>query len=109
MKMTGQVGMANIIGKINHISKVISKMDSDAEEVFGNVELVRLINIKANTKMIKNGAMEYLLGQTEIYIKVIIKGILGMVMEKCFGKMAVIIKGIGKMGYKIKKVNLFLI
>ena len=109
MKMIDQVVMVNITGKIKPISKATSKMGSDVEEDFGNVEQVKLTNIKVIMKMIKNGVMGSLLGPMEIYIKAITKAICEMDTDKCIGKTVVIIKVIGKMGFKINKVNLCLI
>lgn len=55
--------------------------------------------------MIKNQDMVYLHGQLVMFIKVIINQINVMDMVKCIGMMGVIIKGNGKMEYKMVMVR----
>jgi len=74
-KMISQVVMENITGKTKVISKDIFLMDLEPGRDYGKRELEIVISMKVNTNMIRNGAMEYLLGQMEMFLKEIIKEI----------------------------------
>lgn len=73
--MINQMGTVNIIGKTKVISKDIFLMVFVKVMDYGKKELEIVINIKVNTKAIKNGDMEFLLGQTVTFIKAVIKEI----------------------------------
>ena len=75
------------------------------EKAFGNEEWVTPINIKDNINKIKNKDKEYLFGKMVTYIKEIIQMTREMDMVKCIGMMGVIIKGNGKMEYKMVMVR----
>ncbi len=66
-----------------------------------------LTNTKVSIKTTKNGATGFLLGQTEIYSKEVMKGISETVMDKCSGQMGVTIKVNGKMVFRMEKVSIF--
>lgn len=107
-KMINQMGTVNIIGKTKVISKDIFLMVFVKVMDYGKKELEIVINIKVNTKAIKNGDMEFLLGQTVTFIKAVIKEIWEAVMDKCFGKMGAIIKDNGKTEFNMGRVNYLL-
>ena len=85
----------SIIGKIIVITKDTLIREYEADMEFGKKERVFAISMKDNLKIIKNKAMEFILGDVATYIKGIIKIICEMVMDKCFGRMAIFIKETG--------------
>ena len=72
-KMINQMGTVNIIGKTKVILKDIFLMVFVKVKDYGKREPEIVINIKVNIKAIKNGDMEFLLGQMVISIKAVIK------------------------------------
>lgn len=107
-KMINQMGTVNIIGKTKVILKDIFLMVFVKVKDYGKREPEIVINIKVNIKAIKNGDMEFLLGQMVISIKAVIKETWEMVMDKCFGKMGAIIKDNGKAAFNMGRVNYLL-
>ncbi len=65
--------MVNIIGKTKAILKDIFLMVFVKVKDYGKKEPEIVINIKVNIKVIKNGDMEFLPGQTVTFIKAVIK------------------------------------
>jgi hypothetical protein len=72
-KMINQMVMVNIIGKTKAILKDIFLMVFVKVKDYGKKEPEIVINIKVNIKVIKNGDMEFLPGQTVTFIKAVIK------------------------------------
>ena len=104
LKMIGRVVMENTTGRTKAISRDIFPTVCEWDKVYGKRTLEILISTRVNTKMIRNGASEYLLGLMEMYIKEVIKEICEMAMEKCLGQMAAITMVVGKMGFSMEKV-----
>jgi hypothetical protein len=74
-KMISQAVTENIIGKIKVILKDIFRMDLEQGKDYGKKEQEIVISMKVNINTIRNGVMEYLLGQMEMYLKGIMKAI----------------------------------
>lgn len=73
--MISQAVTENIIGKIKVILKDIFRMDLEQGKDYGKKEQEIVISMKVNINTIRNGVMEYLLGQMEMYLKGIMKAI----------------------------------
>lgn len=65
----------NTFGKTKAILKEISLMDSGQAMECGKKVLETRINMKVNTKMTRNGDMEFLLGRMEIFSKGVMRRI----------------------------------
>ena len=107
--MASHMALVNITGQTKATLKVTLKMDFVVVKAFGNEERATVINMKASTKMIRNGDMESLLGPLVMRIKDNIGLIIGMAMAKCIGFKAIGIKAIGKMASKVGMVTIIFI
>ena len=74
-----------IIGLIKVILREILLMGSGKVKESGKKEREIAINMMGTTRVIKNGAMDSLLGQVEMSTKAIMKAMYVAAMEKCFG------------------------
>lgn len=73
--------------------------------MFGKKAQENQINTKENTPMIENVVTVYLLGRLETYTRGRILMMLGTGMGKCTGVMGVVIRGTGKRGYSMDRVQ----
>lgn len=95
-----------IIGLIKVILRAILSTDFGKVKESGKKEQGIAINMRDTIRTIRNGAMDSLLGQAATFIKAIIKAMYVVVMEKCIGRMEVIIRESGLMESNTDKVNL---
>lgn len=65
-----------------------------------------MIDMMEVIEMIKNGDMEFSLGQAATFTRATIKQTCGMALDRCIGLMAHTIKGNGKMAFKMVKVKI---
>lgn len=108
-RMASHMVPVNIIGQTKAISKVTLRMAYVVAKAFGKDQLATVINMMVNTKMIRNGGMEYLLGPLAISIKGNIGLITDMGTVKCIGQKEIGIKETGRMDFKVGKVIVILI
>ena len=95
--------MVSIFGQMEATSKVNTKMDYAMAMESGRNSQAIVINMRENIEMIKKTDMVYSHGETATHIKVTIRMIWGMDMEKFVGMMEVSIEGNGQRVFNMVK------
>lgn len=101
--MVNQKDMENTTGTMVAFSKDILKTAFAMAVVYGKEDQTQQILMKESMLTIKNVGREFLLGLLEILTKDSILTISDMVMGKCIGRMAHIIKDFGKGVFSTEK------
>jgi hypothetical protein len=108
-KMGRLVVMESITGKIKAISRDTFRTVYEQAKESGRDQLAIQINIKASTKMIKNGVTEFSHGPMVMCLGETTKVIFATDMDKCTGRMVAITRASGKREFRTERVNHFLI